>query len=370
MNNFRLMLLRLSFFVLLHGLFSVTGCVNAHSLTDEVNDDLPLPIVTPDKPSQLEVPSLAVSAPASTVATVHDLLGSGGTISIKRDAPHSINQSGTTIAFGTETEFTYALQENGGLFTFAKPLPIVTARVGPITVQPWLKSIKLNPDDTATATVHGSIYGDKTRTFSIKWGDDAGLADSSLPEVWYWSSDACPPCVRFERDYAEHEKDCGFKAVKQSGSRPSWMPESNPQFWWHVSSDKPTQAEVKQTRHENGYANWKDFSGKWKNSRKSAMSESARAGLAIPFEERTSRLDHSQSRAVARITYHSDHNCPSCGRQQTLIDNEDGPGSGTHTHKCHHCGTVWYHADQVSSASSRSNNTNQFMWFQWRSRGR
>lgn len=163
-----------------------------------------------------------------------------------------------------------------------------------------------------------------------------------LPEVWYWSHPGCPPCSRFEKEYQENKEGCGFIAVKQSIDRPSWMPSSDPQFWWHTKENKPSQKDVQNTRHLDGYSGWKDFIAKFKDSRdpKKTKRAGGPAKQALP----TVQPDRPDTRAVARnvMVYHAGHNCPSCGRQQFLIENDSGPN---HTHRCGHCGTAWWHAD-------------------------
>lgn len=159
-----------------------------------------------------------------------------------------------------------------------------------------------------------------------------------LPELWYWSHAGCLPCVQFEREYKELGVGCGFVAIKQEGKRPDWMVHSNPQFWWHIKDKVPTQKDVANTRHQDGYPGWKSFLVKFKNSR-NLKTKQAGGPAEIPFVQ----PDQPNPRAVAlNMVYNPSHNCPKCGRYQSQIENGAGPN---HTHKCKSCSTVWYHKD-------------------------
>lgn len=168
------------------------------------------------------------------------------------------------------------------------------------------------------------------------------VAEKELPEIWYWSHEGCVPCVRFKNDYAANKKDCGFVAAEQKGQRPPWMPDSDPQFWWHVSEKIPTQKDVSNTRHVNGYLSWKDLMARFRSSRESKKTQIKQVGG--PTKDPFAQPDQQGIRAVAR--YHQGHDCPSCGKSQFNIENDAGP---SHTHRCRSCSTVWYHADQVRS---------------------
>ena len=162
-----------------------------------------------------------------------------------------------------------------------------------------------------------------------------------LPEVWYWSHPGCPPCARFIKEYEENKDGCGFLAVKQDGDRPTWIPDSDPQFWWHTTKKIPSQEDVNNTRHQDGYPGWKSFIEKWKHSRDPKKSKPAGgpAKRALP----TVQPDQPVIRAVARdvIAYNPSHRCQNCGRNQFNIENGSGPN---HTHRCQ-CGTAWWHRD-------------------------
>ena len=164
-----------------------------------------------------------------------------------------------------------------------------------------------------------------------------------LPELWYWGHDGCQPCKLFQLDYEKGKEDCGFVTVKQEGDRPTWMSDSNPQFWWHVKEKQPTQKDVSNTRHQDGYPGWKVLVEKFQVSRKQNPQQAGRPAK-VPFVQ----PDQQNSRAVAlKLTYHKGHNCPSCNHQQFSIANHTGPGNDRSTHipKCGNCDTKWYHED-------------------------
>ena len=166
------------------------------------------------------------------------------------------------------------------------------------------------------------------------------LTENDLPEIWYWSYEGCLPCVRFKNDYAKNKEGCEFIAIERKEQRPSWMTDSDPQFWWHVSEKTPTQKDVLNTRHIDGYLTWKDLTSRFKVSREPKKIQIKQAGG--PAKDPFVRPDQPRQRAVAR--YHQGHDCPSCGKSQFNIENDAGPN---HTHRCRSCSTVWYHADQV-----------------------
>lgn len=197
-------------------------------------------------------------------------------------------------------------------------------------------------------------------------GQAVSDVDQNLPELWYWSHAGCAPCKLFESDYANNKESALFKPVIQTGERPKWMPDKSPQFWWHISGKSPTQADIANTRHQNGYAGWKDLKGKFDNSRTPKQFKRSSSTFQDGQSGASVQPDNKQSRAVARsghASYHAGHNCPGCAREQYNIQDDDGPGSNTHIHKCSSCGTSWYHADQWQSSGSRK--TKSFLGITW-----
>lgn len=180
----------------------------------------------------------------------------------------------------------------------------------------------------------GVIFHEETPTATTK---------EDLPELWYWSHEGCPPCARFVEDYEKHKVTCGFRAVKQEGQRPTWMPDSDPQFWWATQDKSPSQNNVLNTRHQDGYRGWEKLLESFNKSRNLQKAVQGRRPASIPFVQ----PDQQGTRAVARSpVYSPGHNCPNCGRSQFHIENDAGPN---HTHRCGSCNTVWYHADQSRS---------------------
>lgn len=304
-------------------LLIAAGCAArcpANSDVDPVEPPEPTPIVDDGLTSPASTgESLRLSAPASIVAMIHELLGDKGTLSLNAET-RKIVRDDVTVTIPSETSATYLLGGEGGTITFAKPWPTVTAKLfAGIKVSPSLVKIVLNADDTVTAHVK-SIIGTHKRTFPIGWESETEgtAAANELPVVFAYSAAGCPPCAKAKKDFEDEAKSLPF-VVEWRTDPPTWMPESRPAFWWHVKDEKPTQADVANTRRRNGYSTLKDFIDVWKASRNAK---------------------------AATIGYHAGHACPRCGTEQYAISNQTGPTSNSHTHQCRQCETTWWHSDQ------------------------
>lgn len=278
----------------------IAGCMSP-IVTDIVDDDGDVIV----EPVPIDAPTVAVSASPDAFAEIAGWLGTSNTITVANAT--TIDRDAVTVHVPAGATVSYQFSEELGTFTFARPLPSVTAKVLGWKVSPSLSVVTLRPDGSGVAATGLGKY-------KFRWlaDDDAGSAatPSELPEVWCYSMPGCPPCVRARRELAA-AKDLPFRVVWRDEAAPAWLA-TRPAFWWHVSGQQPSQADVTNTRQTTGWNGVKDFTQRWK-----------------------------ASRAVS--SYHAGHNCPSCGRTQLAIANNDGPN---HVHRCGSCNVTWWHADQ------------------------
>ena len=314
-----------------------SGCV----ASVPVEPPEPTPIVddgpiSPDSTGE----SLRLSAPASIVATVHEMLGDNGTITLSGEA-RKIVRDDITINVSNATSAAYSLTNEGGTITFAKPFPTVTAKLfAGIKVSPSLVKVVLNSDDTATAHVK-SILGTHKRTFPLTWeatDEDAGAAAATndKPVVLAYSTAGCAPCAAAKKAFAE-ATDLPFR-VEWKDNAPAWVT-SYPAFHWEVAKDDWRQRQ-QWDGLEKFVEMWRASRGQKKFSRTAAASASA-------------------VQSTPAIRYHAGHNCPARGTSQYSIESDNG---SSHTHRCPKCRTAWQHRDQVASGSSHSGN---FLWWKW-----
>ena len=311
----RLMLFKL--LCLLSSLF-VGGCMSPIVAHDDGGDDE----TDVNKPDPLHVdgssPTVTMTVGDDAYQSILAFVGKGNAVTF--DSPIHIERPEVTIDMQAGSKVTYIFNDERGVVTFSKPLPKLHAAI-PGTdwkiVPTGLNSLTIKPDGSGTAATGLGKY-------SFRWmgEDDAGSAAAAneLPEVWAYSQPGCPPCVRARLELAA-EKELQFKVIWKDEAAPAWL-QSRPAFWWHVTGDKPSQEDVSNTRQATGWNGIRDFVERWK----------------------ASRTPKKYKRAVASnsLSYHSGHDCPSCGREQYVIASDDGPN---HTHRCDKCGTSWYHAD-------------------------
>ena len=283
----------------------IAGCMSPVITDDDGGDETDL--VKPDPLLGEAFPTVAVSASPDAFAEIAGWLGKSNTITVANAT--TIDRDAVTVNVPAGAKVSYSFSDDLGTFTFAKPLPSVTAKVLGWKVSPSLSVVTLRPDGSGVAATGLGKY-------KFRWlaEDDAGSAatPSELPEVFCYSMPGCLPCVRARLELAA-AKDLPFRIVWKDEAAPAWLT-SRPAFWWHVSGQQPNQADVKNTRQVTGWNGVKDFSARWKASRS--------------------------------ISHHSGHDCPSCGRQQFSISNNEGPVAKSHTHRCLQCSTIWYHQDQ------------------------
>lgn len=266
---------------------SLIGCISPMPVEDEVISD----VVLPDDGS---APSIAVTASPDAFASIAAWLGKSNTITIKEAT--AIEQEAVTVNVPAGATVSYKFTDDLGTFTFAKPLPTVKASVLGFKVSPSLSVVTLKPDGSGVAATGLGKY-------KFRWlADETAAAANELPEVWCYSQPGCPPCVRARLELAA-EKDLPFKVVWKDEAAPKWL-ESRPAFWWHMSKDQPSQADVNNTRQATGWNGIRDFIERWKNSRSpKKFQRSFQSGQAGA----SARPDHSiGSRSVAHWSINGD----------------------------------------------------------------
>lgn len=295
----RLMLLKISW--LLAGLIA-GGCMSP--IPADVTGDVivePVPIE-----ESVAGNAVSVSMTSEQFANLATWLGQKNSLVIEH-AVH-VEQESVTLDAKAGTRLSYVMADDNGTITFEKPYPTIKAGFAKLIGGVALRDIVLKSDGSGSAGT--ASFG----RYEFRWlaDDDSGSAatPSELPEVWAYSMPGCPPCVRARLELAA-AKDLPFRVVWRDEAAPAWLA-TRPAFWWHTTGQQPTQADVANTRQTTGWNGVKDFTQRWK-----------------------------ASRAVS--SYHAGHNCPSCGRTQLAIANNDGPN---HVHKCGSCNVTWWHADQ------------------------
>lgn len=268
------------------------GCAHGVDTEAIVDDELGADtIVVPVEPTP-DVPatptSIAVEAAPDTYSELIAWLGTSNTISVKE--PFTIDRSDVSVTIPANATMSYVTSDSASTFTFAKPLPIVTAKVFGLKIHPNLSSILIRPDGSGVAS---TSYGKK----SFRWvadDEDAGAASTeSLPEVWayecggFCNVTAKNKLARAKKEFADAEKagTLKYKVVWKPGDQaPSWMKPDRPAFWWDKVSNQPDDDKRGSTIYHYGYDGIDDFNGRWKKTRvEPKKAESARAGSATPF---------------------------------------------------------------------------------------
>lgn len=267
----------------------------------------------------------------------------GKSNSVVFEKPFHVEADGTTIDAKAGTRFDYELGDGSGKVTFAKPFPTVKAGIAKLIGGVSLHSIDLKSDGTGTAATGLGRY--KIRWAAEDDGDTAGTAvsDDKIPEIWAYSTTNCQACENAKREIAA-AKDLKFKVVWHDSEPPAYLGlGSRPAFWWGSDTDKPSDS--KNGKILQGWSGLKHLQEQWQKTRvdPKKFNRSFQSGQ----DGSSAQPDLSHSRAVAQtVAYHSGHNCPSCGRTQYVIANNDGPVSSSHIHRCNSCGISWWHKDQ------------------------
>jgi hypothetical protein len=360
----------------------IASCIDTHSIAPTPDDPPvvvtpPSPLVVPtppDTPIPSELPPLSVGVPSSTFDSIKFFTQSNDSgIQFVGDKPIQIARPEGTLRIPVGSRVFWKTEDRQITFSFKSPLPDVKTKLWGAKLDPALVQVRVYRDDSVQADVEGNLYT-KTLTYQlaqIRNTEKSGAASaiSALPVIYgYECTTACTlesrrQVAQAQSDFILHAEDLPFRVEWQIDQPPAWMPSTRPAFWIPINADRPDPSDRTQQRYLTGYKTLKHFTDTFHATRglKVSAGTSARP-FSVPAQ--IARPDRDQSRAVARIAYNENHNCPGCGREQYIIENEDGPGSGTHTHRCSHCNYVWYHADQVSSGN-RSSKSRSFFGLHW-----
>jgi hypothetical protein len=188
--------------------------------------------VTDDTPDDM---TLTVTAADSLVATLHEIIGNGGSVTLNPAEPIVVTRPEATLTIKPGTVLTYTMTESGGQFIFSDPRPRVTAKVWGLKVSPELTRLDLNSDNTGTAHVQSGPIKLQKR-FSLAWESGTGstgtTAQTDEPTVVMYVTENCGYCVAAERVIAAAVMPVRVRIVHtNSGSVPSWV-ESFPTFHW------------------------------------------------------------------------------------------------------------------------------------------
>lgn len=296
----------------------LTGCMSP--ISADVVDDAADVLIEPDPLTDDTSSTVAVSASPDAFAEIAAWLGPANTITVNKAM--KVERPEVTLNVPANASVSYEFTGQAGVFTFANPLPTVTASVLGFHVSPSLKSVTLRPDGSGVASTGLGRRG-------FRWlvdDEDSGSASaaSELPEVWAYSQSGCPPCVRAKLELAA-EKDLPFRVVWKDEAAPDWLT-SRPGFWWHVSGAQPSQADINNTRQASGWNGVRDFIERWKASRSPKRYQRTASAATRPFV----RPDHEGigSRSVANWSINGSH-APS---RSTLLDHlaNDGIHRGRH----------------------------------------
>lgn len=186
-----------------------------------------------EKPEPL---SMAVHAEASVLATVHELLGDGGQLTIDPEQSIVVRRPAATLTIKPGTEVRYKLTDKGGTITFSDPRPKIEAKVWGLRVSPELARVDLSPDNTGTAHVDTGPVTIKRR-FALSWEEAAGAgpdqSEDTRPIVRVYSTDPCGYCDLAKTAF-EQQKELPFRVriIEATGGEvPTWV-ESYPTFHW------------------------------------------------------------------------------------------------------------------------------------------
>jgi thiol-disulfide isomerase/thioredoxin len=179
----------------------VSGCISPAEPPDDTTEKNPPPppvIVSPDDSPEVRDITLAVSAEDSLVATLYELLGDAGSLTIDPSAPIVVRRPEATLTIAPGTRLDYELGPSGGSITFADPRPTVSVKKWGLKLSPRLARLDLSTDNTGTAHVQSGPLK-FARRFSLGWAetDSAGnppAIATAQPVVRMFTATWCGPC--------------------------------------------------------------------------------------------------------------------------------------------------------------------------------
>lgn len=108
-----------------------------------------LPVYKRSAPTTESV--LTVTTPADDLKGVQKYIGDGNTVTATKSMHFDFGKTQVDLPAGANCTFSNV--EDSVQLTFNPPMPTVTAKVGPLTIHPFLQKILLRPDGTADALV-------------------------------------------------------------------------------------------------------------------------------------------------------------------------------------------------------------------------
>ena len=211
-------------------------CVGCIPATPAQPKPTPKPVIVQpiadDTPDAL---TLSVNAESSLIATLHEIIGDGGSVTLDPSEPIVVTRPEATLTIKPGTRLTYSMTADSGRFTFSEPRPRVTAKVWGLKVSPELTRLDLNADNTGTAHVQSGPVK-LQRRFALNWEQPTGASESAaLPVVTIYTTDFCGYCNAARTGLADVDEFTLREVHTRSGSVPGWVT-SFPTFHWQTSS--------------------------------------------------------------------------------------------------------------------------------------
>ena len=223
--------------LLLFTFAGLSGCIAPASPPDDTTEKNPPPpvIVSPDDSPEDRDISLAVSAEASLVATLYELLGDSGSLTVDPSSPIVLRRPEATLTIAPGTRLEYELGPSGGSITFANPRPTVSVRKWGLKLSPRLARLDLSTDNTGTAHVESGPLK-FSRRFDIAWTDTDPIGQSpavaELPVVTMFTATWCGACKTADTALAAASAAGTLPFRIERVGEPHPFPVSLPYFEW------------------------------------------------------------------------------------------------------------------------------------------
>lgn len=210
-------------------LATAAGCVQS-TPTEPESTPIVVEPITDTTPDAL---TLNVAAEASLVATLHEVIGDAGSVTLNPAKSIVVARPEATLTIKPGTRLTYSMNAGRGRFEFSEPRPRVTAKIWGLRVSPELTRLDLNADNTGTAHVQSGPVK-LQRTFALTWIDNGSGATetepATRPVVTIYTTDGCGYCTAAKRDLAGAPFELRDVSTR-SGGVPRWV-QSFPTFHW------------------------------------------------------------------------------------------------------------------------------------------
>lgn len=134
----------------------------------------------PTDPDDVGSVAQSFAASQSLVSTLHELLGSEGSLTWSPSRPVTIRRPEATVTIKPGTVVTYSIDDSRAVLTFSPPRPSVEARVLGLRVTPELTRLELTPDNAGLAHTQSSGVNLPIKRFQIRWDEAASLSSACL----------------------------------------------------------------------------------------------------------------------------------------------------------------------------------------------